>query len=155
MAHSYVKVFVHFVWTTKDREKLLIGAVRPSVKEHIEAYAASNEISVQALAVQPEHVHLLTSLSRTQRIEDIAKLLKGESSHWINSNDLLSGRFSWQTGYWGGSVSYQHTGPVKAYIEGQDEHHGKQSFAEEFEALLREYGYSDQEIGELLRLESH
>ena len=105
--------------------------------------------------MQPEHVHLLVSLLRSQKIEDISKLIKGESSHWINANNVTSTKFAWQTGYWAGSVSYQHVGAVKNYIERQDEHHKRKSFVEEFEIMLREYGYSEAEIAELLRVESH
>jgi len=118
-------------------------------------YAARNEIALEVADVQPEHVHLLVSLSRSQRMEDITKLIKGESSHWINTNDLVPGKFAWQTGYWAGSVCYQHKDTVKRYIEGQDEHHRRKSFVEEFEEVLRDYGYSPAENAELLHLESH
>ena len=155
MAHSAVKVYVHYVWTTKDRERTLINDARQQVKAHITEYAAQNSIDVEALDVQPEHVHLLVSLARAQRIEDVVKLIKGESSHWINSRDLLPGKFAWQTGYWAGSVCYQHKEVAKLYIEGQDEHHKRKSFVEEFEEVLHEYGYYPAEIAELLRLESH
>lgn len=155
MAHSAVTVYVHFVWTTKYRERSLLNGVRGQVKDHMIEYAATNGISVESIDVQPEHVHLLVSLTRSQRIEDITKLIKGESSHWINSNDLVPGKFGWQTGYWAGSVSYQDKDAVTRYIEAQDEHHRRKSFVEEFEKLLKEYGYSPTEIAELLRLESH
>ena len=155
MAHSTVKVYLHFVWTTKNRERSLVNKARQRVKDHIIEYAAKNEIGVEAIDVQPEHVHLLVSLLRSQKIEDIAKFIKGESSHWINANNLISDKFAWQTGYWAGSVSYQHMDAVKKYIERQDEHHKRKSFVEEFEEVLRDYGYSAAEIAEVLRLESH
>ena len=154
MAHASVKVYIHFVWTTKARKRLLPGDSRDAVRNHIEEYAGTNGIALHAVATQPEHVHLLMELGRSQRIEDVAKLLKGESSHWINQNNIIRPKFSWQTGYWAGSVSYRHLDVVKRYVETQDEHHRVESFTEEFEALLREYGYSAEEIAELLRLES-
>jgi REP element-mobilizing transposase RayT len=154
MSHASTKVFVHFVWTTKNRERLLLGDTRHVVKSHLEQYTKGNGINAVALAVQPEHVHLLSELGRSQRVEDVSKLVKGESSHWINQSNILKGKFSWQTGYWAGSVCYQHIDVARSYIEGQDEHHRVKGFVEEFEALLREHGYSEAEIAELLRLES-
>lgn len=154
MAHAFTKVYVHFVWTTKDRERLLLNDPRQVVRSHVAQNALGNGIEVLALAVQPEHVHLLSELGRSQRIEDIAKLLKGESSHWVNQNNIIAPKFSWQRGYWAGSVCYQHVDVVKAYIDGQEAHHRVKTFVEEFETLLREYGYSEPEIAELLRLES-
>ncbi|MEX1140305.1 MAG: IS200/IS605 family transposase [Bacteroidota bacterium] len=150
MAHSLIKVFVHLVWITKERRRLLIPEVGNHVKDHISEYAQNNSIDITTLAIQPEHVHLLASLSRSQRIEDVAKLLKGESSHWINHGSLLRHKFSWQRGYWAGSVCYQHVDRVKSYIANQQEHHRQKSFREEFMALLREEGYSEAEIQILL-----
>ena len=154
MAHSAVLVHIHFVWTTLDRDRSLVNDRRRRVKEHMQEYALPNGIAIDALDVQPEHVHLLVSLSRSQRIEDISKLVKGESSHWINANHVLPGRFAWQTGYWAGSVCHQHVGMVKRYIENQDEHHQHKSFVQEFEEVLQEYGYTRTQIAEMLRLES-
>ena len=155
MAHSAIRVYVHYVWTTKNRERVLVNEARSRVKEHMLRYAKENSTEIEALDVQPEHAHLLVALSRSQRIEDVVKLIKGESSHWINAGNLLPGKFSWQTGYWAGSVCYQHKDIVKSYINAQDEHHRRKSFVEEFEGVLRDYGYSDAEIADLLRLESH
>ncbi|HEV8538740.1 MAG TPA: transposase, partial [Bacteroidota bacterium] len=65
---------------------MLMGDARSAVRDHMSDYAAENRIELHALNVQPEHVHLSVRLSHDQRIEDISKLLKGESSHWINQN---------------------------------------------------------------------
>jgi REP element-mobilizing transposase RayT len=154
MAHAWIKVFVHFVWTTKERQPLLIPEISTKVQNHMAEYAVQNAIDVKSLAVQPEHVHLLVSLSRSQRVEDISKLLKGESSHWINHNDLLHEKFSWQRGYWAGSVCYQHVNRVRSYIGNQQEHHRKKTFREEFTEILREDGYSEAEILVMLNYES-
>jgi len=154
MAHSTVVVHIHFVWTTKNRKRSLVNDRRQEVKAHMHEYAAQNGITIEALDVQPEHVHLLVSLSRSQRIEDIAKLVKGESSHWINVNGGLPGKFFWQAGYWAASVCHQHVRVVKRYIDNQDEHHRRISFVQEFEEVLREHGFTREQIAELLRLES-
>ena len=106
MAHALVKIFIHFVWSTKGCEPLLSNENRETVKNHLKEYAGENSINVTSIAVRPEHVHLVSSLSRSQRIEDVMKLVKGESSHWVNQNGLIRSRFSWQTGYWAGSVCY-------------------------------------------------
>lgn len=115
MTHSLVRVFIHYVWTTNRRERTLVGDTRRVVKDHLETYADQSRIDIDVLDAQPEHVHTLVRLSPDQRVEDVAKLLKGESSHWINQNDLLRGKFSWQTGYSALSVSYDRIDAVKKY----------------------------------------
>ena len=152
MAHSLVKVYVHYVWTTKNRERILIGDTRRIVGEHLSANAVEKGIQVESLNVQPEHVHTLVKLAHDQKIEDLVKLLKGESSHWINQGDMFPGKFSWQTGYAAFSVDYHRLGSVRQYITNQDEHHRRRSFTEELDEMLREAGYSEAEIEGMLRL---
>ena len=78
MLHSYVKMFVHLVWTTKNREKLLLREGRLPVQKHIAQYASDNDIRLDALNVQSDHVHAVVSLLSNQRVDDIVKLFKGE-----------------------------------------------------------------------------
>lgn len=127
---------------------MLIPIVRPKLHEHFVDEAGEHSIAIEALNIQPEHVHLLINLSRSQTIEDVAKQLKGESSHWINHNDVLAGKFSWQTGYGAFSVSYTHYNNVAAYINNQDEHHKRVTFIDEYKALMLKYGYTQEEADE-------
>ena len=65
--------------------------------------------------------------------------LKGSTSHWMNE---VFGLFAWQEGYGAFSVSQSQRTRVIQYIDGQEEHHKKWSFEEEFVSLLRKYGVS-------------
>ena len=143
MGHSLCKVYVHYVWTTKNRERLFSPLVRTRLYEHLYKNARENSILIEALNVQPEHVHLLVNLSRTSAIEELAKLLKGESSHWINHNNIIPAKFSWQTGYGAFSVSYTHYKNVIVYINNQDKHHQRATFMMEYETLLHQCGYTN------------
>lgn len=109
-----------------------------------------NQIKIIESNVQPEHVHVEIELGRSQCIDVIVQLLRGESSHWINENKLVQRHFSWQRGYWAASVDRNGVYVVKSYIRGQDEHHKKFSFKEEYAKLLRESGYSEAEVRSLL-----
>jgi len=111
------------------------------VKAHIEMYAKENNIQIKSLAVQPDHVHLLVQLQSDQRVEDIPKLLKGESSNWLNAQDLLRIKFSWQRGYGAFSVSPGHVEQVHNYILNQEEHHRVKPFSEELQNILEKYGF--------------
>ncbi|OGU45505.1 MAG: hypothetical protein A3H45_10985 [Ignavibacteria bacterium RIFCSPLOWO2_02_FULL_55_14] len=146
MPHSSVHIFVHIVWITKYFHRLLFGDTALRVKAHIEENAATKQIKLIASNVQPEHVHVLTELGRSQCIDDIVQLMKGESSHWINEHNLLRRHFTCQRGYWAASVDRNGVFPVKSYIKGQDEHHMKFSFREEYAELLRASGYTEEEI---------
>jgi hypothetical protein len=68
------------------------------------------------------------------------KLLKGASSHWINQNRIVPGKFAWGRGYGAFSVSQSGVDEVSKYIANQEEHHRKKPFAEEYERFIRAYG---------------
>lgn len=120
--------------------------------KHIKELAEEKNICIVEMNVQPEHMHLLVKLSSDQLLEDIAKLIKGESSHWINQNDVVQGKFSWQTGYAAFSVGYDGLDVVKQYIRNQDEHHKRRTFVEEVKQMLCGAGFSEVEVEEILKV---
>lgn len=152
MLHAYVKMFIHLVWATKDREKLLTKEAQTLVRNHFAQYANENDIQLDALSVQSDHVHVLLNLMSDQRVGDIVKLLKGESSHWINERDLIARKFSWQRGYGAFSISPSHYQIVKTYIKNQDEHHRKKTFVDEYRGILRKYGFCFIETDESVQM---
>ena len=141
MVHSYTRPHIHLIWSTKDRTKLLHGEARDQVRYYIEEYARENGILLQFIAVQSDHVHLLVELLSNQQLDVMVKLIKGESSHWINSMNIIRPRFSWQRGYGAFSVSQSHVHRVKQYIEQQDDHHRHRTFTEEYRLFLDRHGF--------------
>jgi putative transposase len=140
---SFVKVYVHYVWGTKRCEKLLTDYVRPIVYSHILLYAATKQVAIECLNLQPNHIHLLTSLSCDQRVEDVTKFIKGESSHWINYQNLIMKKFNWQLRYFAFSVGVSNLDSVRRYILGQDDYHTRVTFEQEIRYLLRRSGYAE------------
>lgn len=141
MLHSYVKIWVHLIWTTKNRERILLPQTRPLIHKHIIEHTGKDIVLIENLNIQSEHVHCLLNLPSDKRIEEIVKNLKGEFSHWINEEKILPAYFSWQRGYGAFSVSASQLEKVKTYITNQDEHHRRLSFKEEYEAFLKKYGF--------------
>ena len=149
MLHSYTKLYVHLIWGTKNRFNYFNKVIRDLVKDHILKYAKENNIEVLSINIQSDHLHLLISLRSDQKVDDIVKRLKGESSHWINSENIIKPKFSWQRGYGAFSISSSHLDAVKNYIKNQDEHHKKVSFIDEYKKILTKYGYSINNSNEL------
>ena len=89
--------------------------------------------------VNPEHVHSLIDLPSNHTVEDCLKLLKGASSHFINQDNIIEGRFSWGRGYAAFSVSESQADKVVQYIKNQKEHHKVKSFSEEYGEFLKKY----------------
>lgn len=137
--HSYSRCWIHLVWTTLNREPMLTRPAAAEASRFLSNYSLEKEIYMKINYFNPEHVHALIDLPTNKCIEDVIQLFKGASSHWINANKLLRGRFSWGRGYGAFSVSHSDIERVAAYIAGQEEHHRKKSFGEEFELFVKKY----------------
>ena len=94
---AYVKIWIHAVWTTKNREPLLVKNIRKTVLDHIKENARSKDIYIDYVNGYVEHVHALISMKSGQTISKIMQLIKGESAFWINKHCLkvnLDGRMN-------------------------------------------------------------
>jgi putative transposase len=132
---SYVRVWVHFVFTTKNREPYFTKEIRDRLIAHIMANAKAKSIYLEAIGGWSEHLHILISLGREQNIAKVVMLLKGESAHWLNQQAFFHGKFYWQDDYFALSVSESLVSKVKAYIHNQEEHHRAKPYSDEFDRL--------------------
>ncbi len=140
---SWVRVYIHMVFSTKDRETFLNSSeLRKKVFQHVKQNAAEKDIWLDSVNGWQEHAHCLISLGREQSISKVAQLLKGESSFWINQNELTENKFFWQDDYWAVGVSESHLLSVRNYIHNQEVHHSKKSFTEELNEFMEKYGWS-------------
>ena len=137
----YVRIWVHLVWSTKNREPMLGKDIRLKVFDHIRTNARAKDIFLDAIGGHVDHVHALVSLAPEQTIAKVAQLLKGESSRWINKEPLTRTRFEWQDQYAAFSVSESMVETVRQYIRGQEERHRKKTFLEEFQEVMRQHGF--------------
>ena len=134
----YTRIWIHAVWTTKNRKAMLINPHRKIIYSHIKENSKKHEIFIDCINGWNEHIHLLLSLKASQNLSKVIQLIKGESSYWINNvYKKLPLRFEWQDEYFGASVSHAQISKVRAYIRNQEDHHRAKSFTEEFEAFVR------------------
>ena len=140
MPQSLSRVLIHTVFSTKNRAPLLRD---PDLRDELHAYlgGCAKTIDCQPVGIggTEDHVHLLTSLSRTVAISEFVKEIKRNSSLWAKEKEGLRD-FSWQSGYGCFSVSESQVLVVSRYIENQEEHHRKITFQDEYRELLRRHG---------------
>ena len=139
MPQSLAKIYLHLVFSTKDRERVL----PVKLKEDFHAYLGGIIYGVDGLPVEinsePEHVHLLFLLSRTHSVADVVQALKTGSNEWLKAKDPRYRQFQWQRGYAVFSVSQSCVEEVRAYIRGQAEHHQRISYQDEVRAFLKRH----------------
>jgi len=138
----HVKVYIHFVWSTKNRESFLSDKeIRFKVWRHIKENAKFKDIYIDIINGYNDHCHCLVSLGVDQTIKQVMQLIKGESSFWINKEKLINAKFEWQDEYFAASVSESLIEKTRNYIKGQEKHHEQNSFQQEYEDFLEKCGF--------------
>jgi REP-associated tyrosine transposase len=102
--------------------------------------AKEKKIYMRINYVNADHVHALIDLPTNVTIEEAVQLLKGSSSHWINSNDIIKGKFAWGRGYGAFAVSQSNLEAVCRYIASQEKHHCVRTFDDEPKEFVQRHG---------------
>ncbi len=134
MPQTCGNVVVHLIFS-KERRPL----IKPEIRLDLFAYLGGIIRAMRGTALiingTADHVHMLVRIRPLQSVAEIARVVKTNSSRWLNENG--STKFAWQTGYAAFSVIESNVGALTKYIAMQEEHHKKRSFQEEFVAFLR------------------
>lgn len=137
MAQSLSAVYVHIIFSTKDRRPIFVD---PAFRAELHSYLGGtcNHLGCKSLIVGgvEDHVHILAKQSRTLALSDWMRELKSNSSTWVKGREA---GFAWQAGYGAFSVDPTRVEVVRAYILGQEAHHRRVTFQDEFRAILKEY----------------
>ena len=155
MSSTHHGILIHVVFSTKQRFKLLHKDWRDDLFAYMGGVATEHKSKLLRSGGVEDHVHLLMKIHPKFAISDTIKLIKGNSSRWINDNKKIAARFEWQRGYGAFSVSESMSNTVKRYIENQEEHHRQQSFEDEYITFLnkhnieydRRYVFDDEHVG--------
>ncbi len=139
MPQSLAQLYVHLIFSTKNREAWLTKGLDESLCAYLGGIFREISCPVLVVGGMPDHVHVLFSQARDQSLADIVKTVKTGSSRWMKDRAPHLREFYWQNGYGAFSVSASRINAVKKYIQGQPEHHRKTTFQEEFRKFLKEY----------------
>jgi REP element-mobilizing transposase RayT len=135
MAHTSGNILLHFIFSTSGRRPL----ISPKFRDDLFAYLGGivREMNGTALIIngEPDHVHMLIRVRPVHSAAEIVRVVKANSSRWVREKHSV--KFGWQTGYGVFSVSESNVAAVTRYIAGQQAHHKKHSFQEEFVAFLK------------------
>ena len=140
MASTLTSMYIHFVFSTKNRENLIDNNLKSNLWAYMGGIARQNNMVAIAVGGTGNHVHMLISIPASISPSKAIQLVKANSSKWINEGNHKKFRFSWQVGYGGFTVSPRQIGNVKTYILRQEEHHRIKTFEEEYIGFLKDSG---------------
>ncbi len=139
MPQSLAQIYIHLVFSTKDRVPQISAEVQPRLHAYLAGTCQAIHCDALVVGGVADHVHLLFRLARTTSLSDAVKNIKVESSKWMKT-DAGVPDFAWQAGYGAFSIGASQVDEVTDYIRRQAEHHAKRGFQEEFRLLLKRYG---------------
>jgi putative transposase len=139
MPQSLAKLYVHLVFSTKNRECLLASDDGPDLHAYFGGILKGMDCIPIEINTEPDHAHLLFLLGRTVAISQVVGGLKKSATEWLRARSARYAGFHWQSGYGAFSVSRSAVDDVQAYIRNQRAHHRAKSFQEEFRAFLAKH----------------
>ncbi len=138
----FVKVYIHFVWSTKNRVPYLKSKeIRQAMWQHIKDNGNTKGVFIDFVNGHLDHCHCLVSLGTEQTISKVMQLIKGESAFWFNKQNFIDKKLEWQDEYYAVSVSESVLSTVREYIKNQEEHHKKKTFQLEYDEFIAKYGF--------------
>jgi putative transposase len=138
MAHTFTNLLIHIIFGTKDRHPSIDEELRGNLHGYLGGIAKGIEVAPITIGGTEDHVHLLVDIKARHSVADVVNKLKSNSSSWVH--EAARTGFAWQSGYCALSVSKSNMQRIIRYIETQQEHHRRVTFAEEYLAFLRKAG---------------
>src|SRR5438034_11301602 len=139
MPQSLSKVILHIISSTKNRKPRLDSEMASRVHAYMATVCRDLGADLVRVGGVSDHVHVVTTLSRTLSQAQLIEQIKKAPSKWIKTLDSRYRGFFWQRGYGAFSVSPSQLDAVLQYVSTQQEHHRTRSFQEEYRELLRSY----------------
>jgi len=139
MGQSLVKNYLHIIYSTKHRQRLIHAPVGAELYSYLGGICKNLECNPVKIGGYTDHVHILCMLSKKIAVMKLLETVKSHSSKWMKTKGASLSDFYWQDGYGAFSVSPSRVEALKDYIERQAEHHQHKTFQEEFREILKEY----------------
>ncbi len=122
------RLYIHLVWTTRDRAPLIDDALARFLCRFLRAMARKERAYILEIGMVQTHVHVLARVHPTNVVSSLIKRLKGASSAVAAQEGVGGlGRLYWAKGYSVQSVSARAVDLVRAYLRRQPIHHADEA----------------------------
>jgi putative transposase len=112
----------HLVWCPKYRRPVLIDAVAHRLRSWLAEKSGQLGMTIHALEVMPDHVHLFIQSDPTRCVAEIVNRLKGSTSRVLRGEfPSLRSRLPtlWSRAYYAGTVGQVSATTIARYIASQ------------------------------------
>ena len=139
MSNTYTQIHIHCIFAVKYRQAVISDEWKDRLHQYITGITRNHGHKMIAINTMPDHLHMFFGMRPGQSLADLMRIVKGDSSEWINIQNFTRCPFRWQEGY--GAFSYEkRTIPtVASYIANQALHHCNKTFIQEYKDFLEEF----------------
>jgi putative transposase len=138
MANTYTQLYIHLIFSPKNREALIQKEWKDDLEKYITGTVQNHKHKMLAIGSMPDHIHIFIGYNVNQKIPDLVEEIKTSSNAWIKKERLSKFHFEWQKGYGAFSHSRSQMDIVVNYVLNQEKHHAKKSFREEYLEILKQ-----------------
>ena len=139
MSNTYTQLYIHCVFAVKYRAAMIQTDWEDRLHKYITGIVQNNGHKLLAINSMPDHLHLFVGLNPKQSISEMMRLVKGDSSEFINKEKFTKKKFHWQDGYGAFSNSRSQIDGVVKYILNQKQHHSNKTFRDQYLVMLKDY----------------
>lgn len=145
MGNTFIALYVHAVFRTKNSERVLSADVCDKLYPYMGGVVRDENMKLLAIGGTDDHVHVLLSLPADMAVSRVMQVIKASSSRWIHETFPHLSMFGWQEGYGAFSIGSSQIEATRAYIHNQAEHHRQRTFMDEYKAFLDKHGIAYEE----------
>ena len=139
MPGTFSQIYIQVVFAVKGRQNLLDKKWRNEVFKYMAGIVTQKGQKPIIVNGVSDHVHIFIGLKPSIALSDLVRDIKNNSSKFINEQNWVKGKFSWQEGYGAFSYSHSHIENVYQYILNQEKHHQKITFRQEYLEFLDKF----------------
>ncbi len=139
MANTYTQIHIHAIFSVQNRFCIIDNSWKDELYKYITGVIKNNQHKPLVINGMPDHIHVLFGMKPSQALSDLMQDIKSNSSKWINEEEFLNCRFSWQEGFGAFSYSKSQLPNVIKYINNQETHHKKKCFIEEYREFMKAF----------------
>jgi putative transposase len=139
MTATYSQIFIQIVFSVKSRKNLIPQENLEEVFEYIAGIIRNKGQKPIIVGGVSNHIHVFIGLKPGVNVSAMVRDIKNNSTNFINQQDWMPEKFSWQNGFAAFSYGNSQVESVYNYIKNQAEHHKTRTFREEFVAFLKKF----------------
>ena len=86
MAHSFIRIHIHAVFSTKDRRKIISKEVRPQLWAYMAGICRNKGMTPIAVNGMDDHAHVLFNIRPDLSLAQAVGMIKANSSRWMKQH---------------------------------------------------------------------